>query len=311
MAAQPTAAVQQPPPDLPSMPDVSPALTGYLRTFALWCRNGFVDKLDKLSALPGLMLQAYGVAASNPPVFMLEVNAAGKLMLAPMALGSGDVGTPVPVGSDRLSTGGGTVDGDLTVNGHLGVDDGISTNGGNVFYQAAGSIPQVGPGSFMIQASGSGDAFATYHCPGAYATNLGLSPNSHFYIGGWSAGAVAWQIWSSRDFANPACDYRIKENIEPLPSTWDEVKALRPIKYRQKEYCAPEAPKSARPIVEADDRERWGFVAHELQETLGDTAAHCGKDDPDRLQAPNLMAVVAALTRTVQELQARVEEMER
>jgi len=63
-------------------------------------------------------------------------------------------------------------------------------------------------------------------------------------------------------------------------------------------------------LIEADDRERWGFIAHELQETLGETAATVSKDHPDRLQSPNLMALIAALTRTVQELQARVEELE-
>ena len=30
-----------PPPDMPGMPEVGPALAGYLRKFALWCRNGF------------------------------------------------------------------------------------------------------------------------------------------------------------------------------------------------------------------------------------------------------------------------------
>ena len=45
MAPQPTAPAPQPPPDLPSM-DISDTLANYLRTFALWARNMFGDKLD-------------------------------------------------------------------------------------------------------------------------------------------------------------------------------------------------------------------------------------------------------------------------
>ena len=46
------------PPDLPNMPDVSNTLSQYLRTFRLWCRKGFADKLSASQALPGIMLQA-------------------------------------------------------------------------------------------------------------------------------------------------------------------------------------------------------------------------------------------------------------
>ena len=45
----------QPPPDLPSMPDVSDTLSNYLRTFSLWCRHGFADKLSQTTAAPGLL----------------------------------------------------------------------------------------------------------------------------------------------------------------------------------------------------------------------------------------------------------------
>ena len=90
MASQPTAPGLHPPPELPSMPDVSPTLTQYLRTFSLWCRNGFKAKLDAQTALPGIMLQAYDAPAGVAPnVFMLQINQAGIFRTVPMPLGSG------------------------------------------------------------------------------------------------------------------------------------------------------------------------------------------------------------------------------
>jgi hypothetical protein len=72
------------------MPDVSTTLTGYLRTFALWCRNGFADKISGTTAQPGLMLQAYDApAGTTPAVFLVRVNSAGVVSTTPMPLGSG------------------------------------------------------------------------------------------------------------------------------------------------------------------------------------------------------------------------------
>ena len=87
---QPTPRTLQPPPDLPSMPDVSSTLTGYLRNFSLWCRHGFADKLSGSTAQPGLMLQAYDApAGTTPAVFLVQVNTAGVVSTTPMPLGTG------------------------------------------------------------------------------------------------------------------------------------------------------------------------------------------------------------------------------
>jgi hypothetical protein len=89
MASQQARTVQ-PPPELPNMPDVSTTLTNYLRTFSLWCRHGFADKLSASTAQPGLKLQAYDApAGTTPKVFMVQVNSAGTIVATPMALGSG------------------------------------------------------------------------------------------------------------------------------------------------------------------------------------------------------------------------------
>jgi len=115
-------------------------------------------------------------------------------------------------------------------------------------------------------------------------------------------------------------DYRIKRDINPLPSTWDQVKALKPISYYRKDYGERrdingkiERDKNGKAIPfmpKKTDAVQWGFVAHELQETLITAAATGVKDQENCIQSPNPIVVLAALTRTVQELQARVEAME-
>ncbi|MET0723072.1 MAG: tail fiber domain-containing protein [Tardiphaga sp.] len=99
------------------------------------------------------------------------------------------------------------------------------------------------------------------------------------------------------------CDYRTKRNIRELPSTWEAVRKLHPIRYQ---YKAP-----ANLATEYDDdEERWGFTAHELQETLTPHAASFRKDEKNALQSPNLMVIVAALTKALQEAQDRIEALE-
>jgi hypothetical protein len=90
MASQPTSRTLQPPPDLPSMPDVSTTLTGYLRNFSLWCRHGFADKISGTTAQPGIMLMADDApAGTTPKVFMIRVNSAGAISATQMTIGSG------------------------------------------------------------------------------------------------------------------------------------------------------------------------------------------------------------------------------
>ena len=105
-------------------------------------------------------------------------------------------------------------------------------------------------------------------------------------------------------------DYRMKKDIEPLGSMWGTVKALNPISYTHKDWTPPSAGFQKSPSVVADNVERWGFLAHELQETLVESAAHGVKDDPVCVQSPNPFTVIAALTRALQEAMTRIEALE-
>jgi hypothetical protein len=114
---------------------------------------------------------------------------------------------------------------------------------------------------------------------------------------------------------NVTSDYRIKTNVKELPSMWDRVKALRPISYNHKDYT-PSVLKSKEdgsppdPMITGDPKPRWGFIAHELQDTLILDAATGVKDAPDVIQSPNPWTVIASLTKALQEAMARIEALE-
>ena len=76
----------QPPPELPNDPKTSEILAQYLRTFSLWCRHGFANKLDITTAAPSILLQA----TDDPTkIFMIGVNAAGTITATAVPLGGG------------------------------------------------------------------------------------------------------------------------------------------------------------------------------------------------------------------------------
>ena len=41
----------------------------------------------------------------------------------------------------------------------------------------------------------------SFHSPGVFATNFGMSTDGNFYMGGWSHGLTAYKFWTTRDFA--------------------------------------------------------------------------------------------------------------
>jgi len=113
-------------------------------------------------------------------------------------------------------------------------------------------------------------------------------------------------------------DYRAKKNVLDLPSTWDTVKALHPIKFEYNDWTPPwhippppeEGQPKAPSLFMADGVERWGFLAHELQDALIMDAATGYKDTTEEIQSPNPWTVIAALTKALQEAMARIEALE-
>ena len=199
---------------------------------------------------------------------------------------------------------------------------------GNFFWNA--SANQVGF-NHLASSPPSGaflDTNGTFTVTGAISAPQGLI-GATGWIGrqGTGAGAATTQannfywnnstldVWVSAVKAGTIAltsDYRIKKDVIPLDSTWDRVKELKPISYTHQDWTpsgVDQDNQAHQPLIVGDNIERWGFLAHELQETLVPSVAS-GVKDGDELQSPNPWTVIAALTKTVQELQARVEELE-
>jgi hypothetical protein len=118
----------------------------------------------------------------------------------------------------------------------------------------------------------------------------------------WAPGAQLWVDASNIGTFAFTSDYRTKRDIEPLPGMWEKVKSLRPVSFRHKATDDG--------LFVDDPTERWGFVAHELQETLTETAASGHKDEPNVIQSPNLLLLLAVLAKGLQEAIGRIETLE-
>jgi len=116
-------------------------------------------------------------------------------------------------------------------------------------------------------------------------------------------GGPAFNFWSENSNYGAiymGSDYRIKKEVKPLPSMWEKVKALRPVSFKL----------NGQGGFRADGRERWGFIAHELQDALIASVANGKKDCENEVQAPWPMAVLAPITKALQEVMERVEILE-
>ena len=176
------------------------------------------------------------------------------------------------------------------------------------------NMVQLGKGFFGLQGN-SGGAYGATH---------------NFF---WTGSTV--QMWVDVTLIGPiSSDYRVKKDIIDLPGMWGTVKRLRPIKYTYKDFSPPSQIKyhdeqlaraarlpadqakalrdtiSDKPLFHGDDVEHWGFIAHELQDTLVMDAASGVKDAPDCIQSPNPLTILAALTKALQECMVRIEALE-
>jgi hypothetical protein len=149
-----------------------------------------------------------------------------------------------------------------------------------------------------------------FGCKAGDSNALGAN-HFNFY---WTGSLVGYVDATALGAVTFSSDYRIKKDVIDLPGMWETVKALRPIKYTHKDFTPPSgaerAAETGMPFFPADDIERWGFIAHELQETMIPSAATGVKDADNAIQSPNPLAIIAALTKALQEAMARIEALE-
>jgi hypothetical protein len=195
----------------------------------------------------------------------------------------------------------------------------LAINSGACYFGAASSGMSLSYDGTNFLFTGARLASIGYLCKQGISGAWGPNAFDFYY----NAGLVqCWIDNSNLGNITLTSDYRIKKDVLDLPSMWDVVKGLRPIKYTQADFTPPaqlEANEKRKaegqavaegPMFRADNIERWGFIAHELQETLIPSASTGVKDSPDHVQSPNPFTVIAALTKALQETMARVEQLE-
>jgi hypothetical protein len=230
-----------------------------------------------------------------------------------------------------------TSGGAFTCNGNINSTSGIvylnSAITAYVYYNGANLMFQC-PSAALLTVVSTGRV----QLSGGLSTKAGFNGafNSYSFTCNWDT--AHYNIFVDTTYIGDMAitsDYRTKANVLPLSDMWETVKALRPISYTTKKFSPPshvkhmaaqrehlkklrddgyqkEADEFLMPgeLFEKNDAERWGFVAHELQETLVQTAATSYKDAPDAVQSPNALTVIAALTKALQEAMARIEALE-
>ena len=131
------------------------------------------------------------------------------------------------------------------------------------------------------------------------AANANVANPYNFY---WDTNHLECWVDSNftGDVSGPTSDYRIKKNVAlQTESGIDKIKNLKPITYQYKDYG----------VIKGSDVVREGFLAHELQEIIP-SAVNREKDVENALQTLNLDAIIAVLTKALQEAVAKIETLE-
>jgi hypothetical protein len=101
--------------------------------------------------------------------------------------------TGVAGGAGSVSASTGSFGSTLSVSGILSSSTRINASGSQLSTSIATATGSLG-GIEIVGGGGTNAAFMAFHRPGAYATYFGLGNNNRFQVGGWSAGAVAYDV---------------------------------------------------------------------------------------------------------------------
>lgn len=181
----------------------------------------------------------------------------------------------------------------------------MSASGMFIGIRQSVAIPTPLPITFSM-ASATGITFNTdgtitsYGVRGRQGTGGGTSGN---VMNLWWTGS-AMQLWvDGGNLGNitTTSDYRIKRDIRTMEQpALERIAALRPVLYQ---YADNEQFNH-----KAEDREREGFIAHELAEVIP-SAVEGEKDAPNQIQSLRIDALVAVLVKAVQEQQEQINEL--
>jgi hypothetical protein len=87
---------------------------------------------------------------------------------------------------------------------------GLTMTGGQILpvYNATGIAAGAGNAGLEVRSSGSNDAWVSFHRTGVFATNFGLSSDHNLWLGGWSFGAVAYKVLTTREVGAVVSSFR-------------------------------------------------------------------------------------------------------
>lgn len=116
-------------------------------------------------------------------------------------------------------------------------------------------------------------------------------------VGGYNLQVFGTGVWAQGSYVNGS-DAKIKDNVAPLDSCLDVVKAMRPVTYQYKESYSDD--QSVQP----------GFVAQDLQEAMAGKNYLEGvvKDDQRNLNVA-YQNLIPILTKAIQEQQEQIEQL--
>lgn len=241
--------------------------------------------------------------------------------------GSGDLGlgqTPINNGGYRTITVGDTAGGAIeltnsgTMKGRLfyeaSTDNLYLTNNtadGEIYFGTGGSTARM----FLMSSGDLRIGQITSSTPGIGNTTTGFSLQQGGRLFSSAAGGSAFNLNSDGQVMSWArsgvivggvsvtttattyatsSDYRLKQDVQPLTGALDRLAGLKPSRFRFR--IDP-----AGPLVD-------GFIAHEAQEIVPEAVT--GEHDGDEMQGIDQSKLVPLLTAALQELAARVAELE-
>ena len=149
---------------------------------------------------------------------------------------------------------------------------------------------QVNSSLLSLSGTGGGVGITYSGAPTYYFRQLYQSSSGNFFFYNGNNQSYIDQSGSFND----ASDERIKKDIEDIDYGLDIVKALKPRKYKMK----------------LDDTEQVGFIAQEVESLVPEVVDTGETPDGEEQKGMSYGHLTAVLTKAIQELSAKVEELE-
>jgi hypothetical protein len=138
------------------------------------------------------------------------------------------------MGANTITVNGATVNGALAATGNISAGSFSTTGNMNVsgaglfgsltasgafaangtsFHNGTGSITGASSLATLFQST-AGDCGMSFVIPGTFGSNFGMGLDGNFYIGGQTHGAVAYKLWSQKDFSTPVTSVRMGSAVD-------------------------------------------------------------------------------------------------